>query len=60
MEFTEKQINILSGVYTAIARSANVSPSYVRYIVMGERRTNTKKAKEVANKAQAIVETLSK
>ena len=58
MEFTEKQINILKRQYTAIAVAVGVSPAYARYIVMGKRRTNTKKAKEVALKAKQILKVL--
>lgn len=58
MEFTQKQINILKRQYTAIAIAVGVSPSYARYIVMGKRNTNSKKAKEVALKAKLILDVL--
>ena len=54
-EFNKKQIKILKGQYSAIARSCNVSPQYTGLVIAGKRQQNTKVAKEIVRKAKAIL-----
>ena len=58
IQFDENQINVLKGQFTAIARSAGVTPQYARMVIVGTRRKNTKKAQDVARKAKLILEIL--
>lgn len=56
--FDCKEIKLLSGYYSAIARYCNVSPCYIKDILTGRRNQNTLTAQEIARKAKSIIEAL--
>ena len=58
IEFNQKQVEKLRGQYTAIGNSCGVTDEYVRKILLNQRNQNTQKAKEVAEKAKAILDVL--
>lgn len=58
-EFNQKQIDVLKGGYSLLARSCNTSPAYVCYIIKGKRPVKTTKAKNVAKKAKLIFKILN-
>ena len=59
IEFDKKQIMTLKGHKTGIARSCGVTQQYVTAILRGTRLQNSAKAKEVAEKAEAMLKILS-
>lgn len=57
--FDEKQVEALKGNYSAIARSCGTSSQYVKQVITGERRQNSKKAKNIVSKVSAILKILN-
>ncbi len=58
-DFDKKQMEILKGNYSIIAKSCGVTREYVKLILTGKRNPNSKKAQEIVSKALSIVEILN-
>lgn len=56
--FNEKQIKVLRGSFSRIAAIAGCSPRYVSMIVNNQRKSNSRKAIIVKEKAKEVLEVL--
>ncbi len=54
-EFDKKQMEILKGNYSIIARSCGVTREYVKMVLTGKREQKSDKAKEIVKKATSVV-----
>ncbi|MGV8095576.1 MAG: hypothetical protein AB2L24_27305 [Mangrovibacterium sp.] len=57
-DFNEKQIKVLVGSFSRIAALIGCTPRYVSMIIHGQRKSNSKVAKAVKEKAKEILEVL--
>lgn len=58
IDFDQKQIEILCGLYTSIAKAIGCTPRYVVMVINGERKGRGKMAKKVLAKANELLKVL--